>query len=117
MRSFLAVWTAIEIFINKTFKAYEEPFFRELNEGDYPDARRQYFERLRDVMKDKYRLIDKFRLIAFQLRPEKADEDVSQLNWAKKDRDNLLHGQEIDKASLPVRTVQELARRYLHLAG
>jgi hypothetical protein len=89
MRSFLDAWTAMEILINKTFKSYE---------GRY-----------------KYPLVDKFRLLASRLCPENADEDVRQLTRVKKIRDNLLHGQDIDEASLPVRTVQDLARRYLRL--
>ncbi len=119
MRSFLDAWTAMEILINKTFSSYEERFFHELNEISYSDARQHYLERIRNVMKDKYRLVDKFALIASQLCPENADEDVRQLKQAKDNRDDLLHGQDIDEASLPVRTVQELARRYLrlHLAG
>jgi hypothetical protein len=116
LRSFLAAYTAMEIFINKTFKkTYEEQFFRELNEGNYPEARRRYLERIRRVMKDKYSLVDKFALISSQLCAENADEDVRQLREAKTYRDKLSHGEEIDEAGLPVRTVQELTRKYLRL--
>ncbi len=119
LRSFLSAWTAIEIFINKTFRSYEERLFRELNDGDYPDARRQYLERIRSVMRDKHRLTDKFALIASLLCPEDADEDVEQLRQAKEDRDKLSHGQDIREDRLSVRTVQELIRKYLrlHLTG
>ena len=69
-------------------------------------------------MSSKYRLSDKFALIASLLSPESADEDVEQFKQAKNDRDKLLHGQDVHEASLPVQIVQELARKYLriHLA-
>jgi hypothetical protein len=115
LRSFLFVWAAIEILINKTFGVYEERFFKELDEGDYPDARRQYLERVRNVMKDKHRLTDKFALIASLLCPESADEDVRQFKQVKEERDKLSHGQDVQEGHLPVAAAQELARRYLRL--
>jgi len=119
LRAFLDAWAAMEILINKTFKTYEGRFFRELDEGAHLDAQRQYLGHIRTVMKDKYRLVDKFAVVAPQLDPENADEDVRHFTRAKQTRDKISHGQDINEASLPVRTVQELARRYLrlHLAG
>jgi hypothetical protein len=97
---------------------YEERFFKELDNGEHPESRRQYLRRVRSVMSSKYRLSDKFALIASLLSPESADEDVEQFKQAKNDRDKLLHGQDVHEASLPVQIVQELARKYLriHLA-
>ncbi len=115
LRSFLYAWTAIEILVNKTFRSYEERFFQEFGEGDHPGARRQYLERVRDVMRDIYRLTDKFALIASLVSPESADEDVSKFNQAKEARDKLAHGQDVQEANLPFPTVQELVRRYLRL--
>jgi hypothetical protein len=115
LRSFLFAWAAIEILINKTFGSYEEWFFRELDEDDHPDARRQYLERVRDVMKDKHRLTDKFALIASLLCPESADEDVRRFKQTKEQRDKLLHGQDVKEGSLPVAVAQELTRKYLRL--
>jgi hypothetical protein len=119
LRSFLFAWAAIEILINKTFGVYEERFFKELNNGEYPEARRQYLRRVRSVMSSKYRPTDKFALIASLLCPEDADEDVGQFKQAKEDRDKLLHSQDVNEANLPVQTVQELVRKYLriHLAS
>ena len=65
--------------------------------------------------KDKYRLTDKFALIASLLRPESADKVVGQFKRVKEDRDKLAHGQEVNDASLPGQAVQELVRRYLRL--
>jgi len=97
LRSFLSAWMAMEIFTNKMFKSHKEQFSEELIEGAYS------------------RFMDKFHLIASQLCPEDADEDFRQLHRAKKLRDRLLHGEEIDEAGLPICSVQELTRKYLRL--
>src|SRR5918994_2290544 len=83
LRAFLHAWTALEILINKTFKPYETQFFSELSEGNHPKARLQYLERIREVMGNKYRLTDKFALIAALLSPADADEDMRQFTQAK----------------------------------
>lgn len=115
LRSFLSAWTALEVFINKTFSLYEKQFFKELSDGNYPNARNQYFERIQIVMKDKYRLIDKFSLITSLLSPESADEDIKFFKSAKEERDKLSHGQDLVEAALPVEEIQKLARKYLQL--
>jgi hypothetical protein len=115
LRSFLYAWAAIEIFVSKNFGFYEERFFRKLDDGGHSDARRRYLKRIRTVMTDRYRLTDKFGLIAFLLCPESADEDAERFKRAKKERDKLAHGQDVDEAGLPVQDVQEILRRYLRL--
>jgi hypothetical protein len=80
-----------------------------------PDAQHQYVERVRRVMRDKYRLFDKFALISSLLCPENADEDVRRFKLVKKYRDILSHGQDLNEGNLPVVAVQELGRRYLRL--
>jgi hypothetical protein len=115
LRAFLHAWTALEILINKTFKRYETQFFSELSEGNHPKARLQYLERIREVMGNKYRLTDKFALIAALLSPADADEDVRQFKQAKKERDNLTHGQDVAEATLPISMAQSLVRKYVRL--
>jgi len=115
MRSFLSAWTALEVFINKTFTSYEKQFFKELSNGKYPSVQNQYLERIQIVMKDKYRLVDKFSLITSLLSPKSADEDMKFFKTAKDKRDKLSHGQDLVEAALPVEEVQKLARKYLQL--
>lgn len=115
LRSFLAAWTALEIFVNKVFGGYEDRLFRELTEGPYPDARREHLARMREVMKDKYRLADKFAIISCQLCPNDADQDLGEFRKAKKLRDDLSHGTEVIDSALPVAIVQALIRKYLRL--
>ena len=45
-RSFLSAWSALEIFVNKTFSLYENILFQKLNEGNHPAVRKQYLDRI-----------------------------------------------------------------------
>jgi hypothetical protein len=83
-----------------------------LEEGN-PEVQRKYLRRIREVMKDKYRLADKFAVISLRLSPDSGDEDLEQMLKVKKIRDKLLHGDVIDEASLPVKIIRDLASKYL----
>jgi hypothetical protein len=64
LQAFIAAWSALEIFVNATFKAtYELEWFSIMERGA-PSAAKPIFERLKDVMSDKYRLVGKFLIIA-----------------------------------------------------
>jgi hypothetical protein len=60
LRAFLNSWNALEILVSKLFSRYEQGFLGHLVAADSPRARHQYVQRIRDVMKDKYRLTDMF---------------------------------------------------------
>ena len=115
LRSFLAAWSAFEILVNKIFSTYENKFFSAFLEEEYPEARKKYLERIRNVMKDKYRLADKFAAIGFQLSPDTADEDLKTVRQVKDIRDELFHGGSVDEANLPVNPIRDLASKYLRL--
>jgi hypothetical protein len=115
LRSFLSAWTALEIFVNKTFNHYDTVFFQQLTAGNHPSVRGQYLERIRSVMESKYRLADRFMLISCQLCPDDADEDMQSFMNAKEQRDKLAHGQDVSETGLPVGSVQKLVRKYLFL--
>lgn len=111
LRRFLAGWSALEIFINKVFPAYEAKLLSPLSEGQGTGER--FVRRIRTVMTDKYRLGDKFAAIAYVLSPETAEHDLRQMLLAKRMRDGLLHGDPLDDESLPLEPVVQLATRYL----
>ena len=115
LRSFLAAWSAFEIFVNKVFDIYEDRFFKSLFERGAPEVQRKYLQRIREVMKAKYRLADKFAAVSFQLSPDTADEDLKTVLQAKKIRDELSHGGSVDEASLPVKPIRDLASKYVRL--
>lgn len=114
LRGFLSAWSGLEILVNKLFGYYEEILFSELASGEHPEIRSAHLARIREVMKDKYRLVDRFAVIAMQLCPTDADGDVETFKELKKKRDLLLHGQEVD-GRLPIGTTQELLKKYLAL--
>ncbi len=114
LRSFLASWTALEMFINKLFPEYESLLFDELT-ADGRQVRRDYWYRIKQVMKDKYRLSDKFVLIAAALSPDTADADTRAFRQAKKTRDDLLHGFNVADQALEAEPVLQILRRYLGL--
>lgn len=115
LRAFQAGWSALEIFVNKVFSDYEAEFLGGLTSDSDPRAKAWYVERIRDVMKDKYRLRDRFALIATLLDPGEADKDVGDFVSAKKSRDDLAHGQDVADSDLPVEIVHRLLAKYLHL--
>ena len=119
LQAFIAAWSAVEIFVNATFKAtYEADWFAIMEDGA-PSSAKPIFERLKDVMSDKYRLADKFLVIAAVLDSGAAAEDAAEFVRLKKFRDSLLHALEMPSSPLPTESVQKLMMKYmkLHLAS
>ena len=114
LRSFIFAWTALEIFFNKTFKLYEQKFLEKHTIDSLPVLAQHFFERLRDVMKGKYSLRDKFIVIVSMLS-DNADEDLQQFVNAKNLRDKLLHGEDVEESEFPINDVICLVRKYLAL--
>jgi hypothetical protein len=108
--AFLSAWDGLEIFVNKNFRDYEDAAFGRLSGPE------KFIGRIRHVMNDKYRLTDKFSLIAFELSKD-ADVtvDVEIFQEIKEMRDKLLHGVEIDSSKLPTEKTRTLLRKYLRL--
>jgi hypothetical protein len=115
LRSFLAAWSALEIFVSKVFTAYEDQLFDDLERQSEAEAYRSYLRRIVEVMKDKYRLADKFSVVAVRLAPDDADDDLTIFRRAKKLRDDLAHGQDVDEDALPASAVRSLLLKYLSL--
>ncbi|MEM9948699.1 MAG: hypothetical protein AAF810_21915 [Cyanobacteria bacterium P01_D01_bin.36] len=146
LRSFLSAWTALEIFINKTFKGqYEKAFFEQLEDDSVPAVLPSFIERIFKITKDnygwdradrldvlksnlkpirsymnkgRYKIADKFSLIASLLSLETAEADLKNFKHIKKKRDRLFHGEDVNEDILPVEMAQSLLRKYLvhHLA-
>ncbi len=115
LRSFLTAWSSFEILVNKVFATYESAFFESMLEDGQPEVQEKYLRRIREVMKGKYRLADKFAAISFQLSPDSGDEDLKKVLQVKKVRDKLYHGELVDEVSLPVKPIRDLASKYLRL--
>ncbi len=113
LKSFLFAWTALEIFIQKAFKEYNQLFFDEILGNNPPALTKQYFERLNHVMKDKYRLKDKFIIVASLFCEKSAEQDLEKFNKIKKIRDEFFHGEEISEEELIVEETLALLKKYM----
>ncbi len=108
LRKFIAAWTALEIMTNKMFKYYEDRVFHKLQPGEARD----FASFIRNMMKDKYRLADKFSLIAAFLVDDSAT-DIQLFKGLKKVRDKILHGEEIQDKDLPTDEIRKMFASYL----
>lgn len=111
LRSFLLGWSALEVFINKTFIQYERKLFE--NFKSQTPSISNYIATVLDVMKSKYALADKFGLIAGLLSKDTCEEDVKSFRKMKKIRDTIHEG--IQESGLPVSDLQLLLSKYLKL--
>jgi len=66
-------------------------------------------------MKDKYRLADKFAIIASALDPAGADQDIAVFTELKGIRDAFFHALSTNPDQLPGETTRRLLRKYLSL--
>jgi hypothetical protein len=66
-------------------------------------------------MSDKYRLSDKFSVIATELAEPDLEQDQATFDTIKVIRDKLLHGEDISLTSLPIADANKLLRKYLRL--
>lgn len=112
LRSFISAWSALEIFTNKVFSIYEKQFIINITDDHNSHGVNQFLARIKNVMKDKYRLSDKFSLIASFLSNE-IEEDIKLFKSLKDIRDIISHGKEFDEESLPVEDARKLAAKYL----
>lgn len=111
--SFLSAWSGLEIFVNKNFRQYEELVLGRLGAGEQPAAPPRLIERIRVVMSDKYRLADKFSVIANELGDLEVDTDQASFEIVKNIRNRLLHGEDIALRDLPTSEALRLLRKYV----
>jgi hypothetical protein len=115
LQAFIAAWSALEIFVNATFKATYENRWFEIMEGGAPASAKPVFERLKGIMNDKYRPTDKFLVIASVLDAIMASDDATEFGRLKKIRDGLLHALDTPSSPLPTDAVQKLLLKYMKL--
>lgn len=95
--SFLSGWTALEIFINKTFSLYKELGY------------------LREDIASSNNLKEQFAAICKQLSPNTADENERVFRRIHKLRNDLVHRNDFDLKKLPVAETQSLLRELIQL--
>jgi hypothetical protein len=111
LRAFISAWTALEIFVAKVFTDYERAHLDKLRStGSLTIGK--FVARIEDVMRDKYRLTDKFTAIASAIGGDKSEDDVREFKDLKRTRDDFFHGdREVDE--LPTHKVIALLVKYL----
>jgi citrate synthase len=114
LNAFISAWAGLEILIAATFQQYEESWTTSIN-GGLPTSALNVANRIRTIMKDKYRLTDKFAIMASALDPQNADQDIIDFSNLKKIRDEFFHALSTDPESLPGETARRLLRKYLSL--
>jgi len=112
LRSFISGWTSLEIFTNKVFSIYEDKFITSIADDHDSHGVNHFLTRIKDVMKDKYRLTDKFSLIASFLS-EDVETDIESFKSMKSLRDDISHGKEFNEETLPVEEIRKLTAKYL----
>lgn len=117
LRAFLSGWAALEILIAKAFRTYEQKFLSPLTQGSQASLRERFLSRVKTVMKDKYRLTEKFIVVTAVLFPNATDEetqrDLEQFSKLKDLRDQIFHGQPFNERELPTHELAKLLRKYL----
>ena len=114
LQAFIAAWSALEIFVNATFKTTYEAQWFDVMESGAPTSAKPVFERLKIVMSDKYRLADNFLIVASVLDADSAAADYDTFRNLKAVRDSLLHALETP-AHLPTEEAQKLLIKYVTL--
>ena len=111
LRGALAVWAALEIFLNKVFLQYEKEWDDKIRQS-MPATGGKYFESQKRLTKGKTTLRDKFVIIASLLSPDDAGADIVSFEKAKNSRDAFFHALE---AFPERRLASNLFRKYLKL--
>jgi hypothetical protein len=106
-RAFIFSWLALEIFINKVFGEYEKIYIEKQKEINEASGLQDFITRTQKVMKSKYRLTDKFTLVVSTIGSD-PETQIPKFKEAKKFRDNIFHGEEVDEDSLPLVSTREI---------
>ena len=117
LKAFISGWAALEILVEKLFKHYEEEFLSPITGAGRSSLRERFLNRLMTVMKDKYRLAEKFIVVAATLFPEASDEaaiaDLKDFSTLNESRNSIYHGKDFSEQDLPLHTLTALLKKYL----
>lgn len=107
--SYLSAWTALEVFISKSFKQKKQELIANLTERGLDESFRE------EIGIDKFSLMSKFKMICLYLNKQGECSDVESFKRMKDIRDKFFHGDELDFKSLPIIETQNLLRKYLSI--
>jgi len=108
--SFLAAWTAFEVFINKVFN-----FHLNIHKMNFPETHEPSVLNTQVLNKSGYSLARKFRIIAENLANSDANTDLSAFLKIKEQRNNFAHEMKINNEANLTNSMQDLLRKYINL--
>lgn len=112
LHAFIAAWTALEMFVATQFKEIQSSISININGAA---AHEHFSKRIIFVMKDKYRLLDKFAALSSYYENADSDEDVAELKGIKDIRDRFFHTMEGEIKDLPLDRTRKLMSKYLQI--
>jgi hypothetical protein len=115
LRRFMFGWAALETLIKTVFSEYEKLFVQSLLASDIGNQAHRYFKRIREVMKGKYNIADKFVVVAACIGEEAVEKDIQEFIRIKKIRDAFFHDTSMAEKGLPTFEAVELLKKYLRL--
>ncbi|WP_185879250.1 hypothetical protein, partial [Pseudomonas aeruginosa] len=101
-----------EIFVAKQFKELQSSITININGAT---AHNEFSSRMLDVMKDKYRLVDKFSALSNLYDSANSDADIAEFKRIKGIRDKFFHRMEGEVKSLPLEETRQLMFKYFVL--
>lgn len=106
-KAFMNSWMALEIFTVKMFSEFESIYATSLEKNHETKALGSFLQRTKEVMKGKYRIADKFTLIAAFVS-DSTDDDIATFKRIKRTRDDISHGVEVNDDDLPLEELRQL---------
>ncbi|WP_209245209.1 hypothetical protein, partial [Pseudomonas aeruginosa] len=103
---------SLEIFVAKQFKELQSSITININGAT---AHNEFSSRMLDVMKDKYRLVDKFSALSNLYDSANSDADIAEFKRIKGIRDKFFHRMEGEVKSLPLEETRQLMFKYFVL--
>jgi hypothetical protein len=116
LRRFMAAWNGLEALVQSSFTTYRVAFYERFTTETQSQIVKDHFDSVENVMKSRYRSVDKFRVMAAVLMPPlEALADVRAFAGLKRTRDELMHGTLRDVSNVVVAEARRLLHKYLRL--
>lgn len=112
LQAFISAWTGLEMFIVKQFKTIQKGVGITIKGRS---AHPIFSDRMLDVMKDKYRLLDKFVALSSYLNETDSDDDILLFKKIKSIRDDFFHSMVGSVEFLPLNETRGLLEKYLKI--
>ncbi|MXN76930.1 hypothetical protein GR157_19595 [Burkholderia sp. 4701] len=111
--SFVAAWSGLEVLVNKKFTELESNLREIIAKSGLHEV---LSGRILSVMSGKYRILDKFIVLAASFNLPEIESDIAEFKKIKDDRDKFFHSMKIDIDDLPLEEARDMLEKYLRLS-